>query len=164
MSGWGSWLSAAGVLVALAGLAAVDARRFRISWGFLAVLVMCAVAWRVSGQAPLAESLWQGVVGGAVGALVGGVPVAWSKVRGGRRLMGGGDVLLLAAIGFLLGSYGISWALLLGGMAALTHWSCVQRKRGRRLAGGVLPLAPGMAVGAAGAFAALNAGILEAGP
>ena len=163
MSGWGTWLAGAGVLVALAGLAVVDATRFRISWGFLAALILSAGAWRISSQAPAAEALLQGLTGAVVGGLVGAVPVAWWKFAGGRTLLGEGDVLLLAAIGFLVGPAAISWALLLGGSTALLHRSCVQRKRGRRLAGGVLPLAPGMALGAAGAFAAMNAGILQAG-
>ena len=163
MSGWGSWMAGAGVLVALAGFAVVDARRFRISWGFLAALVLSAGVWRVSSQSSAAGALLQGMMGGAAGGLVGVVPVAWWKLSGGRMLLGEGDVLLLAAIGFLVGPAAISWALLLGGSAALAHRSCVQRKRGRRIAGGVLPLAPGLAVGAAGAFAGLNAGILDAG-
>ena len=156
MSGWGAWLSAGGVIAGLAGLAAVDAKRLRISWVFLGLLVACAAAWRISGHGPVAEALLQGLAGSAVGGAMSTVLIAWSKLRGGRTLLAGGDGLLLVAIGFLLGPVAISWALALGGVAVLVHRRCLQRKRGRSVWQGYVAFAPGMAMGAACAFVALN--------
>ena len=118
MNGWGTWLSAGGVIAGLAGLAAVDAKRLRVSWVFLGLLVASAAVWRVSGHWPAAEGLLQGLVGCALGGAVAAVPMVWSEWRGCRTLLSGGDGLLLGAIGFLLGPIALSWAMALGGFAA----------------------------------------------
>ena len=163
MNGWGAWLSAGGVIAGLAGLAAVDAKRLRISWVFLGLLVASAAVWRVSGHWPAAEGLLQGLMGCALGGAVAAVPMVWSEWRGGRTLLSGGDGLLLGAIGFLLGPIALSWAMALGGFAVLAHRFCVQRRRGKPLQQGYAAFAPGMAVGAACAFAGVNAGLIEGG-
>ena len=163
MSGWGAWLSAAGVIAALAGLAAVDAKRLRISWVFLGLLIVAGTGWHMSGSESSAEALLQGLVGCAVGAAVAAGPIAWAKMKRGRTLLSEGDGLLLGAIGFLVGPLGLAWSMTLGGIAVLIHRGCLQRKRGRPFRRGNFAFAPGMAVGAACVFAALNVRALEAG-
>ena len=85
----------------------------------------------------------------ASGSLVGAVPILGAEALGRRWPFQPGDMLLFAALGWLLGPWGLLWALPVGSASALARHALVQRRRGRSWLAGHVPLGPGMAVGAA---------------
>lgn len=154
-------LSGAGVLAALAGIAAVDARRMVIRLDLVAVLVAAGMCWLFAGGGTgLLKTGWTMHLAGA--ALGAGVPlglILWAEALGRRWPIYPGDALLLCAVGGILGLRCFLWATLLGSCAAVLQRICVQTRRGRALTAGYLPAGPGLALGAAAVFVAVNAGV-----
>ena len=69
-------------------------------------------------------------------------PMAWPALAAlsGRRDDAGG-------FRFLLGPIGLAWTMLLGSAFSLAYRVWVQRRRGRRIRKGLVPLGPGMTAG-----------------
>lgn len=73
-----------------------------------------------------------GLVGGVVGALVGGLPFLAVYAKGG---MGAGDIKLLAAVGAWLGPWPVLHVLIVSGLATgcysagIRGWTQMQRRR-----------------------------------
>ena len=153
--------SGAGVLGALAGIAAVDARRMVIRLDLVALLMAAGMCWLFAGGGiGLLGTGWPMHLAGA--ALGAGIPlslVLWAEALGRRWPIYPGDAMLLCAVGGILGLRCFLWATVLGSCAAVLHRICVQTRRGRSLTAGYLPAGPGLALGAAAVFVAVNAGV-----
>ena len=97
--------------------------------------------------------LWHGVTGGGQGCLFAleGLGIAGLTVLlWMAKALGAGDVKLLGVVGTWMGPVFLLWTLLgtifAGGLLALATLAVRQTRRGR------MPLAPAIALGAAGAF------------
>ena len=154
----------AAVIGSLAGIAVIDALRMTIDPRLVAALLAAGLLWRLFGVgAQIDSSVWAHVGGAALGVAVVAAPIAVAAWRGRRWPIYPGDGLFLGAIGGVLGIGGLAWVLIAGSVLALAHRVCVQRRRGRPIASGYLPLGPGMAAGAIAVFVAVNAGVVFAG-
>ena len=144
---------------ALTAIAAVDARRMIIDFRLITVLAVAALLWRLagSGSSVLGETGWSLAAGAAVGFALIAVPIAAAEICGRRWPAGGGDAVLLGAVGLLLGLRGLSWTLVAGAVLAMGHRLCLQRRRGRPFAKGHLPLGPGLCAAALLVFLGLLA-------
>ncbi len=167
MTGTGALLTGASFTAVAVGLAAIarrDAVRMTIAPASLLALVGGGLVWRfaVLGELP-AEALFASALGAIVGFGVGALPILAAEALGLRWPFYPGDALLFAAMGGLLGPLGLAWALLAGCFCALAHRVCVQRRRGRPLSKGYLPLGPGMAVGTGAVFLAATGGLADFG-
>ena len=158
---------AGAVLAAMAALAVHDARRALVDPRLVLALLGAAAAWRFGGGGPEADGTWprlaSGVLGAALGVAAVMIPIALVAWCGRRWPLYPGDAMLLGAVGFLLGPLGLAWATALGAGAGLVYRFCVQRKRGRPLRKGLVPLGPGMCAGAATVFMCMNFGVALAG-
>lgn len=144
---------------ALWHLGRIDGRRLRIDPWWLLPLVGAGALWQAQTVGPDADAgLVRAFAGAGAGFLVGAVPLAAAEAFGRRWPFFPGDVLLFAALGWLLGPWNLFWALAVGALAALARYACVQRRRGRSWLRGYVPLAPGMAVGAVLVLAATALG------
>ncbi len=132
---------------ALWRIASIDVQRYRIDPWWLFLLVGAGALRQVGPDA--ADGLVRAMAGAGIGFLVGAVPLVIAEALGRRWPFQPGDVLLFAALGWLLGPWGLLWALSIGAICALARHACVQRRRGRSWLRGDVPLGPGMAVGAA---------------
>ncbi|MDD9990719.1 MAG: TcpQ domain-containing protein [Rhodospirillales bacterium] len=152
---------AGAVLAAMAGLAVHDARRALVDPRMVLALLGAAAAWRLAGSGG-GEDAWPrlaaGVLGAALGVAAVMVPIGVAAWLGRRWPLYPGDAMMLGAFGFLLGVPGLAWTMLLGSALALVHRFCVQRKRGRPVRKGLVPLGPGMCAGAAAVFLCMNFG------
>lgn len=160
MSSLAGTLGGAGVLGALAGIAVVDARRMVIRLDLVALLMVAGLCWLFAGGGLelLGDGWWMHLGGAAFGA---GMPLALilcAEAAGRRWPIYPGDALLMCAMGGILGLRGFLWALVLGCAVAVLHRACVQTRRGRGLTAGYLAAGPGLAIGAAAVFVAVNAG------
>lgn len=160
MSSLAGTLGGAGVLGALAGIAVVDARRMVIRLDLVALLMVAGLCWLFAGGGLelLGDGWWMHFGGAAFGA---GMPLALilcAEAAGRRWPIYPGDALLMCAMGGILGLRGFLWALVLGCAVAVLHRACVQTRRGRGLTAGYLAAGPGLAIGAAVVFVAVNAG------
>ncbi len=160
MSSLAGTLGGAGVLGALAGIAVVDARRMVIRLDLVALLMVAGLCWLFAGGGLelLGDGWWMHLGGAAFGA---GMPLALilcAEAAGRRWPIYPGDALLMCAMGGILGLRGFLWALVLGCAVAVLHRACVQTRRGRGLTVGYLAAGPGLAIGAAAVFVAVNAG------
>ncbi len=127
----------------------IDGRRFRIDPWWLFVLLGAGALWQAQTVGPdAADGLLRALAGAGVGLLIGAVPLAIAEALGRRWPFHPGDVLLFAALGWLLGPWGLLWALPVGSACALARHALVQRRRGRSWLQGHVPLGPGMAAGA----------------
>ena len=70
-----------------------------------------------------------------------------------------GDAMMLGAFGFLLGPLGLAWSMVLGSGLSLAYRVFLQRRRGRPIRKGLVPLGPGMTAGAAAVFLCVNFGV-----
>ena len=118
------------VLAAMAAMAVLDARRAVVD-PRLVLALLAAVA----------------------------LPIAIAQWRGRRWPLYPGDAMMLGAFGFLLGPVGLAWTMLLGSAFSLAYRVWVQRRRGRRIRKGLVPLGPGMTAGAAVVFLCVNFGV-----
>ena len=87
------------------------------------------------------------------------LPIIVAQWLGRRWPLYPGDAMMLGAFGFLLGPIGLAWTMLLGSAFSLAYRVWVQRRRGRRIRKGLVPLGPGMTVGAAVVFLCVNFGV-----
>lgn len=149
-------LAFAGAAACLVRIAVVDARRFVVDLRALAALAAIALARRFLEGGSFADA--------ALGALLGlafvAVPIAAAELRGRRWPVMPGDGLLLGACGLLLGPLDLAWATAAGCLLAFAHRACLQRRRGRPIAAGYCPFAPGLAAGVV--FAAALSGATNA--
>ena len=120
-----------------------DARRCRISVVHVAVLLVLGVVWRGVDKW-LAIGLGGGLGAGAVAAQI---PIA--RWLGRRQPAYAGDVLLMGAIGALLGPFGLAVSWILNVPAGLAYRWWLAKRRGRRGLGRYVPAAPGYCSGAA---------------
>lgn len=144
-------------LGALWRIGSIDGERLRIDPWWLFLLVGAGALWQAQTVGPdVEEGLVRAFVGAGVGFLVGAVPIAVAEALGRRWPFYPGDVLLFAALGWLLGPWSLFWALFVGAVCALARHACVQRRRGRSWLQGHVPLGPGMAAAGAAVFMASN--------
>ena len=165
VGGIGSWVFAVVVLVALAAIAVIDARRLIIDPRLVLAFLLSGVAWRlcravVAGEDLMMTAFWgPAVLGLGLGIAMVMVPIWIAIWRHRRWPLFPGDAMLLGAFGFVFGPLGLAWTLLFGSGLAVLHRICLQRRRSRPVLAGYTPLGPGMAAGAAMVFVGLNAGI-----
>ena len=145
------------VLIAMAAIAAVDARRMIVDPRLVLVLVSAGLLWRLFGSAATG-SLWSAALGAGLGAAVVALPIALAQRRRRRWPLFPGDAMMLAGVGFVLGPLGLGWSMLVGSVCALAHRLWLQRRRGRPFRRGYCPLGPGMVAGAMMVFLFVNAG------
>ena len=144
----------AGAACCLVRIAVVDARRFVVDLRAVAVLAAIACVWRFLAGGSFVDA----GLGALLGLAFAAVPIAAAELRGRRWPVMPGDGLLLAACGLLLGPLDLAWATVAGCLCALAHRFCLQRRRGRPITLGYCPFGPGLAAGAAIAFAATLSG------
>ena len=153
-------LSAGLVLAAMAAMAVLDARRAVIDPRLVLALLGAAAAWRYLGPGDAAlGGVWTPWAGMALGIAAVALPIAIAQWRGRRWPLYPGDAMMLGAFGFLLGPVGLAWTMLLGSALSLAYRVAVQRRRGRRIHKGLVPLGPGMTAGAATVFLCINFGV-----
>ena len=145
------------VLMAMAAVAVVDARRAIVDPRLVLALVGAGLLWRLFGSAETGP-LWTGAAGAALGAIVVAVPIAIAQLRRRRWPLFPGDAMMLGGLGFVLGPLALGWALLAGSVLSLLHRVWLQHRRGRSFLRGYCPLGPGMVAGAMAVFLFVNAG------
>ena len=150
-------LSSGLVLAAMAAVAVLDARRAVVDPRLVLALLAAAAAWRY--LSPGDNSPWLPRTGMALGIAAVALPIIAAQLRGRRWPLYPGDAMMLGAFGFLLGPIGLAWTMLLGSAFSLTYRVWVQRRRGRRIRKGLVPLGPGMTAGAAVVFLCVNFGV-----
>ena len=150
-------LSSGLVLAAMAAMAVLDARRAVVDPRLVLALLAAAAAWRY--LSPDGNSPWLPWTGMALGIAAVALPIALAQFRGRRWPLYPGDAMMLGAFGFLLGPIGLAWTMLLGSAFSLAYRVWVQRRRGRCIHKGLVPLGPGMTAGAAVVFLCVNFGV-----
>ena len=150
-------LSSGLVLAAMAALAVLDARRAVIDPRLVLALLAAAAVWRY--LSPGGNSPWTPWTGIALGIAAVALPIMIAQWRGRRWPLYPGDAMMLGAFGFLLGPVGLAWTMLLGSAFSLAYRVWLQRRRGRRIRKGLVPLGPGMTAGAAVVFLSVNFGV-----
>ena len=150
-------LLAVPVLVAMAAIGLVDARRMIVDPRLVLLLVGAGLLWRLFGRAATG-SLWSAGLGAALGIGVVAAPIALAQCRRRPWPLFPGDAMMLGGVGFVLGPLGLGWSLLAGSVCALLHRIWLQRRRGRSFRRGYCPLGPGMVAGAMMVFLFVNAG------
>ena len=153
---------AGAVLAAMAAIAALDARRAIVDPRLVLALLAAAIAWRLPEPGDGAVTVWMPWIDAALGAALGVaavmIPIAIAMWRRWRWPLYPGDAMMLGAFGFLLGPLGLAWTMLLGSGFSLLHRIWLQRRRGRSIRRGLVPLGPGMTAGAAVVFLFLHTG------
>ena len=150
-------LSSGLVLAAMAAMAVLDARRAVVDPRLVLALLAAAAVWRY--LSPGGNSPWTPWIGMALGIAAVALPIIVAQWRGRRWPLYPGDAMMLGAFGFLLGPIGLAWTMLLGSAFSLAYRVWVQRRRGRRIRKGLVPLGPGMTAGAAVVFLCVNFGV-----
>ena len=150
-------LSSGLVLAAMAAMAVLDARRAVVDPLLVLTLLAAAAVWRYPG--PGGNSPWTPWTGMALGIAAVALPIMVAQWRGRRWPLYPGDAMMLGAFGFLLGPIGLAWTMLLGSVFSLVYRVWMQRRRGRRIRKGLVPLGPGMTAGAALVFLYVNFGV-----
>ena len=150
-------LSSGLVLAAMTALAVLDARRAVIDPRLVLALLAAAAVWRY--LSPDAEGSWTPWTGMALGIAAVALPIMAAQWRGRRWPLYPGDAMMLGAFGFLLGPVGLAWTMLLGSAFSVAYRVWLQRRRGRRIRKGLVPLGPGMTAGAAVVFLSVNFGV-----
>ena len=145
------------VLGAMAAMAVLDARRAVVDPRLVLALLAAAAVWRY--LSPGGDSQWTPWMGMALGIAAVALPIIVAQWRGRRWPLYPGDAMMLGAFGFLLGPIGLAWTMLLGSAFSLAYRVWVQRRRGRRIRKGLVPLGPGMTAGAAVVFLCVNFGV-----
>ena len=145
------------VLAAMAAMAVLDARRAVVDPRLVLALLAAAAVWRY--LSPDGNSPWMPWTGMALGIAAVTLPIIVAQLRGRRWPLYPGDAMMLGAFGFLLGPIGLAWTMLLGSAFSLAYRVWVQRRRGRRIRKGLVPLGPGMTAGAAVVFLCVNFGV-----
>ena len=133
------------VLAAMAAMAVLDARRAVVDPRLVLALLAAAAVWRY--LSPGGNSPWTPWTGMALGIAAVALPIIVAQWRGRRWPLYPGDAMMLGAFGFLLGPIGLAWTMLLGSAFSLAYRVWVQRRRGRRIRKGLVPLGPGMTAG-----------------
>ena len=150
-------LSSGLVLAAMSAMAVLDARRAVVDPRLVLALLAAAAAWRY--LSPDDDSPWTPWTGMALGIAAVALPIIVAQLHGRRWPLYPGDAMMLGAFGFLLGPIGLAWTMLLGSAFSLAYRVWVQRRRGRRIRKGLVPLGPGMTAGAAVVFLCVNFGV-----
>ena len=150
-------LSSGLVLAAMAAIAILDARRAVVDPRLVLALLGAAAAWRY--LSPDGNSPWTPWTGMALGIAAVALPIIVAQLRGWRWPLYPGDAMMLGAFGFLLGPIGLAWTMMLGSAFSLAYRVWVQRRRGRCIHKGLVPLGPGMTAGAAVVFLCVNLGV-----
>ena len=150
-------LSSGLVLAAMAAMAVLDARRAVVDPRLVLALLAAAAVWRY--LSPDGNSPWTPWTGMALGIAAVALPIAIAQWRGRRWPLYPGDAMMLGGFGFLLGPVGLAWTMLLGSAFSLAYRVWVQRRRGRCIHKGLVPLGPGMTAGAAVVFLCVNFGV-----
>ncbi len=135
----------------------LDARRAVIDPRLVLALLGAAALWRY--LSPDGNSPWTPWTGMALGIAAVALPIMAAQWLGRRWPLYPGDAMMLGAFGFLLGPIGLAWTMLLGSAFSLAYRVWLQRRRGRRIRKGLVPLGPGMTAGAAVVFLFVNFGV-----
>ena len=136
------WHPGTGVLIGLLLLAAwIDWRTFRIpNW-----LTASGMAWGLAYNTVFADSAWSGLAHGLLGLVTG---LALLLPLYAIRVMGAGDVKLMAMVGAFLGALATAKALILvgiaGGLAVLLF--ALSQRATRQLAANVKDMAESMVI------------------
>ena len=99
-------LLAGPVLIAMAAIAVVDARRMIVDPRLVLLLVGAGLLWRLFGSAATG-SLWSAGLGAALGIGVVAAPIALAQWRHRPWPLFPGDAMMLAGVGFVLGPLGL---------------------------------------------------------
>ena len=150
-------LSSGLVLAAMAAMAVLDARRAVVDPRLALAFLAAAAVWRY--LSPDGGSPWTPWTGMALGIAAVALPIIVAQLRGWRWPLYPGDAMMLGAFGFLLGPVGLAWTMMLGSAFSLAYRVWVQRRRGRRIRKGLVPLGPGMTAGAVVVFLCVNFGV-----
>ena len=150
-------LLAGPVLIAMAAIGLVDARRMIVDPRLVLLLMGAGLLWRLFGSAATG-SLWSAGLGAALGIAVVAAPIALAQMSRRPWPLFPGDAMMLGGVGFVLGPLGLGWSLMAGSVCALLYRICLQRSRGRSFRRGYCPLGPGMVAGAMMVFLFVNAG------
>ena len=150
-------LSSGLVLAAMAAMAVLDARRAVVDPRLVLAFLAAAAVWRY--LSPDGGSPWTPWTGMALGIAAVALPIIVAQLRGRRWPLYPGDAMMLGGFGFLLGPIGLAWTMLLGSAFSLAYRVWVQRRRGRCIHKGLVPLGPGMTAGAAVVFLCVNFGV-----
>ena len=151
------------VLTAMAAVAVLDARRAVVDPRLVLALLAAAAGWRYLGAGDTAHGImgspWTPWIGMALGIAAVAIPIAIAQWRRRCWPLYPGDAMMLGAFGFLLGPLGLAWSMLLGSGLSLAYRVFLQRRRGRPIRRGLVPLGPGMTAGAAVVFLCVNFGV-----
>ena len=147
------------VLAAMAALGVLDARRAIVDPRLVLALLAAAAGWRYLGPGANDGGPWTPWIGMAFGIAAVAIPIAVAEWRHRRWPLYPGDAMMLGAFGFLLGPLGLAWSILLGTGFSLVYRVVLQRRRGRPIRKGLVPLGPGMTAGAAVVFLCVNFGV-----
>ena len=150
-------LSSGLVLAAMSAMAVLDARRAVVDPRLVLAFLAAAAVWRY--LSPDGGSPWTPWTGMALGIAAVALPIIVAQLRGRRWPLYPGDAMMLGGFGFLLGPIGLAWTMLLGSAFSLAYRVWVQRRRGRCIHKGLVPLGPGMTAGAAVVFLCVNFGV-----
>ena len=155
------YVAGAGVIVLLGAIAAVDARRARISPTLVGLLLVAGSVWLLlgGGREMLSGPLWGHAVAAAVGLGAPGLLILAAGLAGKRWPIYPGDAVLMGAVGGIVGPRALAWSVAFGCGLAVAHRVCIQRRRGRPVTAGYLPAGPGLALGAALVFGVVSAGM-----
>ncbi|MDE0538108.1 MAG: TcpQ domain-containing protein [Rhodospirillales bacterium] len=146
------------VLAPMAALGVLDARRAIVDPRLVLALLAAAAGWRYLGPGANDGGPWTPWIGMAFGIAAVAIPIAIADWRRRRWPLYPGDAMMLGAFGFLLGPLGLAWSILLGTGFSLVYRVVLQRRRGRPIRKGLVPLGPGMTAGAAVVFLSVNFG------
>ena len=152
---------AASTIAFLAAIAAADCRTMTIPPVAPALLAVTGLAWHATSPSHfglVSDAWWMPPAGLAAGLAVPAAMIIGAELRRRRWPLMPGDVFLLGGIGAVAGPLGLAWSLAAGTACSLLYRAFLQAKRGRPFATGYVPLAPGMAAGAAVVIIAMASG------
>ena len=145
--------SFAGIAIAvLASIAITDCRAMRISPPATALLASTGLAWHATTPSHLGMvSLvwWMPALGLAAGIAIPATMILAAQIARRPWPLMPGDACLLGGIGAATGPLGLAWSIVAGAACTMLYRLHLQGRRKRPFARGYVPLAPGMAAGAA---------------
>lgn len=152
---------AAATIALLAVIAMTDCRTMRIPLMPVLALAATGLAWHAvtpSDLGAVSAAWWMPLLGLGCGIAGPAAAIAGAEMGGRRWPLMPGDAWLLGGIGAVAGPLGLAWSIGAGTVCSLLYRALLQAKRGRPFRLGYVPLAPGMAAGAALVIAAMASG------
>ena len=143
---------AASTIAFLAAIAVADCRTMKIPLAATALLAATGLAWHALTPSQLglvSAAWWVPAAGLAAGVAVPAAMIAAAEMARRRWPLMPADAFLLGGIGAVTGPVGLAWSTAAGAACSILYRAHLQARRKRRFASGYVPLAPGMAAGAA---------------